>query len=76
MLDGSVRIFAEIAPHPRDAFAAHDVIGIDQLIESGNGGDVPANDDRGFGRQAAHAAAHLAHLAEVRNNAGDSDDVV
>ena len=39
---GAARVFAEIAAHPGDAFAAHDVIGIDQFVEGGNGGDVSA----------------------------------
>ena len=76
MLDGRTWVFAEIAAHPRDAFAAHDVVGINQLVEAGNGGDMSADDDGGLGRQAAHAAAHLAHLAEIRDDAGDADNVV
>ena len=34
MLDGSVRVFAKIAAHPGDAFAAHDEIGINQFVEA------------------------------------------
>ena len=49
MLDGRSRVFAQIAAHPGDAFAAHDVIGINQLVESGNSSDVSSNDDRGLG---------------------------
>ena len=69
-------IFAEEAAHPGNAFAAHDVVGIEHVFHAGNAGDVAADDDGGVRRKLAHAAAHLAHLAEVGNDAGDSDDVV
>ena len=76
MRDGRVGIFAEIAAHPGDALAAHHVIGINQFVEAGNGRDVSADDNGGVGRELAYAAAHLAHLAEIGDDAGDADNVV
>ena len=73
---GAAGIFAEIAAHPGDAFAADNVICIDEFIERGNGGNVSADDDVGFGREFAHEAAHLADFGEVGDDAGDADDVV
>ena len=37
---------------------------------------MSAHDDDGVGRQAADLAAHFAHLAEVRNDSGNPNDVV
>ena len=34
MHNGRAGIFAEKAPHPRDAFAAHDVVGIDHVLDA------------------------------------------
>ena len=65
MPDRSVLIFAEIAAHPGDAFAVHDVIGVDHLFDAGDGGDVSADDDHRMRREFADHAAHLAHLADV-----------
>ena len=76
MADGRVRVFAQITAHPGDALAANHAIGINQFVDAGDGGDVPADQDLRFGRQPANSAAHFAHLAEVRDDAGDADDVV
>ena len=38
--------------------------------------DMPADDDRGIGRDLADHAAHLAHLADVDDDGRDADDVV
>ena len=73
---GAAGIFAEITAHPADALAAHDAIRINQFVDAGNGGDVSTDDDGGFGRETAHPAAHLADLAEIGDNARDSDNVV
>ncbi len=73
---GAVGIFAEIAAHPSDSLASHHVIRVNQFVEAGNGGDVPADDDGRARRQPAHAPAHLTHLGEVGNDAGDAHDVI
>ena len=73
---GAVDIFAKVTPHPGDAFAANHIIRINQFVDSRDGGDMSADHDLRSGRDAAHASAHLAHFAEVRNDAGDADDVV
>ncbi len=76
MADGSALVFAEVAAHPGNAFAADNVVGIDHLFDAGDGGDVTADDDRGVGREFADHAAHLTHLADVDDDAGDANDVV
>ena len=76
MDDGRVGIFAQITSHPADSFTADDMVGVDQLVELRNGRDVTADHDGRFRRQLAHAAAHLAHLAEVGDDAGDAYNVV
>src|SRR5208283_3987648 len=37
---------------------------------------MSAYDDDGVGRQEAYLAAHFAHLAKIRNNSRNADDVV
>ena len=76
MVDGRAGIFAKIAAHPADSFAANHEVRIDQFVELGNCGDVPTDDDGRFRRQLPYPAAHLAHLAEVGDDAGNADDVV
>ncbi len=51
MLNGGAGVFAEIAAHPGDAFAANNAIRINQFVDAGNGGDVSADDDLRLGRQ-------------------------
>ncbi len=74
--DGRVLVFAQVAPHPGNAFAAHDMVGIDHLLDPGYGRDVPADDDRRVRRELADHAAHLAHFGYVHDDRGDPDDVV
>src|SRR5580765_1363088 len=76
MPDGSLLIFAQVSPHPGNAFSPHDVIGIDHLLDPGYGRYVPANDNRRVRRQLADHAAHLAHFGYVHDDRGDPDDVV
>ena len=49
MHDRRARVLAEIAAHPGDAFAAHDVVGVDHVVDAGNGGHMSADDDRRVG---------------------------
>ena len=73
---GAPFILAEIAAHPGDAFAAHDVVRVDHLFDAGNGGDVPTDDNRRIRRKLADHAAHLAHLCHIHDDRGDANDVV
>ena len=76
MPDGRALVFAQIAPHPRNAFSLHNVIGIDHLLDSRNGGHVPAHHDHRLWRELPGHAAHLAHLGDVDNNSCNADHVV
>src|SRR5262249_26500847 len=76
VLDGSGIVFAEEAAHPGDAFAAHDVIRVHHVADSGNRCDVSADDDGGLRPNLANALAHLPHLADVGDDGGDADNVV
>ena len=76
MADRRAFVLAQKAAHPRNAVAAHDVVGVDHLLDFRNGRHVPADHDRRFRRQFSHHAAHLAHLADVHDDRGDADDVV
>src|SRR5579871_2611243 len=69
-------IFAEVAPHPRDALAAHNVIGINQLFNSWDGCYMSSHYDCGMRRQLSNHATHLSHLAHVDDDRGNSYDVV
>src|ERR1035441_1404730 len=75
-MDRGVDVFAEVLAHPGDAVAFDNVIGIEELLHAGDGGDVAADDDRRARRELAHHAAHLAGLADVDDDRGDADDVV
>ena len=76
MPDRRAFLFPEIAPHPRNAFAFHDVIGVNHRFDSGNGRDMPTHHDRGLRREFPRHAAHLAHLGHVHDNSGDADYVI
>ena len=69
-------IFTEISPHPRHALASNDVIGINQLLDSWDGRNVPADHNGRTRRKLPRHPAHLAHLSYIHNDRGDSDDVV
>jgi hypothetical protein len=74
--DRRVWILAKIPTHPHHALAAHDVMGIDHVLDPGNPRDMSTNYDHRLRRQPPRPPAHLLHLAEVGNDAGDSDDVI
>ncbi len=76
MADGRAFVFAQKTPHPGDAVAAHDVVGVDHLFDARNGRHVPAHHDGRARRQAPHHPAHLPHLAHVHDDGRDADDVV
>jgi hypothetical protein len=76
MAHGRVGIFAEVTAHPGNAFAAHDVVGVNEVLKSGRSGYVTADDDVRIGRELAHHATHLADFAEVHDDGRNSDDVV
>jgi hypothetical protein len=76
MADRGAHIFAQVLTHPGDALATDDVVGVDHVTEAGKGSDVSPDDDGGVGRKLAHHAAHFAHLADVRDDRGNADDVV
>ena len=69
-------ILTQIAAHPRDSLAAHDVVRVDHVFDAGNGGDVPTNDNGGIRREAADHAAHLAHFGQIHDDRGNTYDVV
>ena len=73
---GRALLFAQVAAHPGNAFAAHEVVGVDRLLDAGKGRDMATHHDCGVRRQPAHHAAHFPHLAEVDNDRGDAHDVV
>ena len=70
------RVLAEEGPEPRDALARDHVVGVDHLAQPRPVGDVAAHHDRGLRLVAAHDLAHQLHLADVRQDAADPDDVV
>ena len=76
MPDRRMLILAEVAPHPRNALAAHDVVRVNHVLEPGSGRHVPADHDRRTGRKFPYHAAHLAHLAHIHNDRRNSHDVV
>jgi hypothetical protein len=43
--DGRVLVLSQIAAHPGNAVAAHDVIGLDHQVQAGDCRHVPADDD-------------------------------
>ncbi len=76
MTDGRFYIFAEVAAHPGDAVALDDMIGVQKVLDAGDGRDVPADDDGRMRRELPHHAAHLARFAHVHDDRGDADHVV
>ena len=69
-------VFAEIAAHPSDTLAPHDVIGVDHLFDTWDRGDVSADDDGRLRRELADHAAHLTDFADVHDDRRDAHDVV
>ena len=74
--DGGVDFFAQVLAHPGDAVAFDDVVGIEEVLDAGDGGDVAADDHGGARREFADHAAHFARLADVDDDGRDADDVV
>ena len=74
--DRRVHLFAQVLPHPGDAVALHDVVGIQHLLHAGNGRNVTAHDDRRARREFPHHPAHLPRLAHVHDDRRDADNVV
>jgi hypothetical protein len=76
MPDGTVPVFTQVASHPGNALAAHDVVRIDHLVDAGYGCDMAADHNRRVRRKLADHAAHFTHFGDVHDDRGDSDDVV
>ena len=76
MRDRRVGRIAEELAKPADALALDDMIGVKHPLDPGNGRHVAADDDGGYRRVLPREAAHLAHLADVHDDAGNTDDVV
>jgi hypothetical protein len=68
MADGSQLVFAQIAPHPGDAIAFHELVRVHHFFDAWNGRDVAANDNDRRGRQAPHHAAHLPDLPDIHDD--------
>ena len=76
MADGGGHVLAQVAAHPFDAVALDDVVGVEDVLDAGNGGHVPAHDDGGVRREFPDHAAHLARLADIHDDGRDAHDVV
>jgi hypothetical protein len=76
MLDRRALVFSQIASHPRNAFALHNVIGVDHLFNPGDGAHVPVHYDHRMRREFTRHAAHLAHLGHVHHDSREADHVV
>src|SRR4051812_2022492 len=76
MPNGRALVLAQISPHPRDTFAAHDVVRVDHLFDSRYRRDMPTNHDGRAWRQLADHPAHFAHLGYVDDDRGNSDHIV
>ncbi len=76
MFDWGIHVFAEIAAHPRNSLAAHDVVGVNHAFEARCCRHVAADNDFRIRRKLAHHAAHFAHLAEVYDDRGNPDNVI
>jgi hypothetical protein len=76
MADRLALVFGQKAAHPAHTLAAHDVVGVDPLIQAGQVRDMAADDNRGPGEMLTDQRAHLAHLVHVGHDGADADDVV
>jgi len=76
MPHGGVRVLPQEPAEPRDALACHHVVGVDQVAKPRPVRDVAADDDRGARLVAPHDLAHELHLAHVRHDGADADDVI
>ncbi len=76
MANGGRHVLAQVAAHPLDAIALHDVVGVEDVLDAGNRGHVPAHHDGGVRREFADHAAHLARLADVHDDRRYAHDVV
>ena len=57
------RVFAEELAEPAHALAFDDVVGVDPLVQVGDVGDVPADDDRGMRLIPPNQLAHFFALS-------------
>ena len=57
--DGRVLVLAQVAAHPGDAVAAHDVVGVDHVLDAGDRRDVPADHDRRTWAKCARTMRHI-----------------
>jgi hypothetical protein len=64
-MDGRLGTVAQVLAHPADAFAAHDVVGVDHGLDAQDRGEVATDHYDGIRGKLAHQAAHLAHLAYI-----------
>jgi hypothetical protein len=71
-----VFIFPEIVPHPRNAFASHNMVGINHFLQTGDRGHVPAHNYDRLRRKSAHHAAHFPYLPHINNDGGNPDHIV
>ena len=76
MLDPVAVFLAEIGAQPRHALALHDVIGVDRPLDARNRRHVAADHQRRVRRMPPDQPAHLADLADIDDDPGQSDDVV
>ena len=76
MVDRSVDRLAEKRAEPPDPFALDDMVRLKQLLEAGDRRHMAADDDRRCRGVLPDQTAHLAHLADVDDDARDADHVV
>ena len=76
MLDRPIDGLAEELAEPADALALDDVIGIEDPLYAGDGGNVTADDDDRLRGVLPHQSAHLAHLADIDDDPGNPDEIV
>ena len=76
MLDRLFLVLAQKPPHPADAVALDDVVGIQAFVQVGDIGNVAADDDFCVRLVAAHQFAHLPHFQLVGDDRRDPDNVV
>ena len=76
MVDRCVDRLAEKLAEPPDPFAFDDVVRLEHPLEAGDRRHMAADDDRRFRGVLPDQTAHLAHLADVDDDARDADHVV
>lgn len=76
VLDGPSVVLTQIALKPANPLPAHDMVRIDQFIETFLVADMAADDDRCGRLMPPDQPAHLPDLADIREDGADPDDVV